>query len=63
MEEKAKSEKEQKEMKLRDEIDFCLCKFETTVDSFLISQLGLVEDRRLVKFQIIWQVIIISPSN
>ena len=39
-----KSEKEQREIKLRDEIDFCLCKFETTVDSFPISQLGLVKD-------------------
>ena len=39
--------KKSKEMKLRDEIDFCLCKFATTVDSFPISQLGLVEDIRL----------------
>ena len=47
MEEKAKSEKEQREIKIRNEIDFCLCKFGTTVDSFPISQLGLVEDIRL----------------
>ena len=47
MEEKAMSVKEQREIKLRDEIDFCLCKFETNVDSFPISQLGLVEDIRL----------------
>ena len=47
MEEKAKSKKEQRETKLRDEIDLCLCKFETILDSFPILQLGLVEDIRL----------------
>ena len=47
MEEKAKSEKERREIKLHDQIDFCLCNFKTTIDSFPISQLGLLEDIRL----------------
>ena len=47
VEEKARRENEDRKMTVCDEIDLCICKINTVLKSFPISQLNLVEDIRL----------------